>query len=175
VAPYNAGFCDDVLGRDGSKYSASSTASPFILNGIEMMVGGYAVLANQIINYTPTSVEVWICNDCSKYSATPTLGDYEKSVFSLSRTNNAWQYISEMDIDFYGDIPCLVQTASVASSSTRYGDAMYTKDSTASGFYECRAFGYLGIGAFNGLAGLSGNASLSNSYWNCLARLSTLN
>lgn len=172
--PWNAGSCDDVLGVDGSPTSVTSGKEPFIINGIEMMVGGYEVLQNVIIyndNSDPLDykIQVWACYDCTKY-ATSITADYDLVGYELAQTNNSWQYIKETKVD-PNHPSILVATQVGASSTTGYGDGLYT-DSPTTGTRVWLSLGYLNNGSLAGLRCLGANGSLGSSYWAFLARMS---
>jgi hypothetical protein len=170
--PWNSGGCDDVLGQDGSPYDNLSGKEPFAINGIEVMVGGYEVIQNLIINNDNTGtykIEVYACYDCHNY-ATSITSNYDLVGYQLAQTNNAWQYVSKIAID-ENNPSVIVPIESAAGSTTGFGDGIYTNSPT-SGTRVWRSFGYLSGGVRCGLRCLSGYDSLASSYWTILPRLS---
>jgi len=170
--PWNSGGCDDVLGQDGSPYNNLSGKEPFIINGIEVMVGGYEVIQNLIINNDNTGtykIEVYACYDCHNY-ATSITSNYDLVGYQLTQTNNAWQYISKIAID-ENNPSVIVPVESLAGSSTGFGDGIYT-NSPVTGTRVWRSFGLLSVGARCGLRCLVGSDSLAGSGWYVLPRLS---
>ena len=97
--PWRSGGCDNVLGQDGSPMNNTSGKEPFIINGIEIMVGGYEVLQNLIIYNNNTDVEnykiqVYACYDCHNYATSPNV-NYDLVAKELAETNSAWSYITK--------------------------------------------------------------------------------
>ena len=172
--PWNSGACDNVLGQDGSPYSNSSSKEPFVINGIEMMAGGYEVLQNLIIYNNNTAaenyrIELFACYDCHKYSTSPT-SDYDLVGQELTQTNNSWQYISKLGIDSLHP-SILVPVESGATSTTGFADGIYT-NAPVTGYRVWPSLGNLLLGAIAGLRCLGAASSLTYSYWNILGRLS---
>ena len=130
--PWNSGGCDNVLGVDGSPYNNLSGKEPFIINGIEMMVGGYEVLQNLIIsnNAVDNRIDVYVNYDCKTY-ATSITSAYDL-VGQLAITNNAWQYGSKMVMTNNHPTVILI-TETNASSTTGTGDAIYTNPPSVGG------------------------------------------
>ena len=119
--PWNSGSCDNVLGQDGSPYNPMYNKEPFIINGIEMMTGGYEILQNLIIhnNNTDNRVDVYANYDCHTYATSPT-SNYGL-VGQIVSTNNTWQYLSEIEIkDSHPSIILPAETG--ASSTTGFAD-----------------------------------------------------
>ena len=170
--PWNSGGCDDVLGQDGSPYNNLSSKEPFIINGIEIMVGGYEVIQNLIINNDNTGtykIEVYACYDCHNY-ATSITSDYDLVGYQLAQTNNAWQYLSKIGIDD-NNPSVIVPIETDAGSTTGFADGIYT-NSPVTGTRVWRSFGYLNYGVFCGLRSLLASDSLASSRWHILGRLS---
>ena len=172
--PWNTGSCDDVLGTDGSPYSNTSSKEPFIINGIEMMVGGYEILQNLIIynnNTDPDNykIQVYACYDCTKY-ATSFTEDYDLVGYELAQTEQTWKYISKLGID-PNHPSVMVPTGTEASSTTGFADGVYT-NTPITGTRVWRSLGYLSNGALAGLRCLGANGWLSDSSWYILGRLS---
>lgn len=172
--PWRSGSCDNVLGQDGSPYSNTSGKEPFIINGIEMMVGGYEVLQNLIIynNNTDSNnykIQVYACYDCRKYATSPT-NDYDLVGHELVQTDQAWKYISKIEID-PAHPTVMVPVETEASSTTGFADGAYT-NAPVTGYRAWPSLGNLTVGALAGLRCLRALASLGNSYWYLLGRLS---
>jgi hypothetical protein len=169
--PWYTGSCDNVLGQDGSPNSNTSGKEPFIINGIEMMVGGYEVLQNLIIlnNAADNRIDVYANYDCTTY-ATSVTSAYDL-VGQLAQTNNSWKYGSKMVIPRNHPSVILI-TEAEASSTTGTGDGIYTNPPSAGGTRAWRSRGYLGHGASAGLRCLLASSALSAAYWFILGRLS---
>ena len=172
--PWNSGGCDDVLGQDGSPHDNLSNKEPFVINGIEVMVGGYEVIQNLIINNDNTDtenykIEVYACYDCHNY-ATSITSDYGLLGYQLAQTNNSWQYLSKIGID--GNNPSvIVPIETDAGSTTGFADGIYT-NLPVTRTRVWRSFGFLGNGAVCGLRYLYADNALTYLHWNFLGRLS---
>ena len=169
--PWNSGGCDSVLGQDGSPYNNLSGKEPFIINGIEMMVGGYEILQNLIIvnNSVDNRIDVYANYDCMTYTTSIT-DDYDL-VGQLAQTNNTWQYGSKMTIAQNHPSVILV-TETNASSTTGTGDGIYTNPPSVGGTRGWRSLGDLSLGSVCGLRCLSASGGLSSAGWSILGRLS---
>lgn len=170
--PWISGACDNVLGQDGSPTNNTNSREPFIINGIEMMVGGYEIIQNLIISNENTGafkIKVYACYDCKKYATSPT-ADYDLVAYELAQTNEAWSYITKIGIDDKHP-SVLIPIAGGGSSTTGFADGLYTNAPTT-GYREWRSLGYLYFGAFAGLRCLSASVGLTSSNWYILGRLS---
>jgi hypothetical protein len=171
--PYNTGVCDDVLGQDGSPYSNASGKEPFVINGIEVLVGGYEILQNLIIYNDNTGAEYHIkayaCYDCKKYATSPT-ADYDLVGYELAQTNASWSYITKIGVDD-NHPSVLVPIETGASSTTGFADGLYT-NLPITGYRGWRSLGALSTGARAGLRCLDALYALAVSGWVLLGRLS---
>lgn len=169
--PWNSGGCDKVLGTDGSPYNNQSGKEPFIIGGIEMMVGGYEVLQNLIIlnNAVDNRIDVYANYDCKTY-ATSITSDYDLAG-QLAQTNNVWKYGSKMVMPSLHPSIILV-TEAEASSTTGNGDGIYTNPPSVGGTRVWLSLGSLSLGALIGLRCLSARDSLAGASWPFLGRLS---
>ena len=172
--PWNSGSCDNVLGTDGSPYSNTSGKEPFVINGIEMMVGGYEVLQNLIIYNDNTDVnnykiQVFACYDCTKY-ATAQNADYDLVGYELVQTAQVWKYLSKIGIDS-NHPSILVPIEAEASSTTGFGDGIHT-NIPVTGARVWLSLGVLADGAVTGLRCLVADYSWAAAGWVVLGRLS---
>ena len=172
--PWTSGACDNVLGQDGSPTSNTSGKEPFIINGIEMMVGGYEVLQNLIIynnNTDPDNykIQVYACYDCRKYATSPT-NDYDLVGHELVQTDQAWKYISKIEID-PAHPTVMVPVEAEASSTTGFADGVYT-NTPVTGYRAWRSLGRLADRADAGLRCLTASGSPAAANWAILGRLS---
>ena len=169
--PWNSGGCDGVLGQDGSPYNTQSGKEPFIINGIEMMIGGYEILQNLIIhnNNADNRTDVYANYDCRTYATSPT-GDYDL-VGQIVATGNVWKYGSKMVISD-AHPPIILVTETEASSTTGTGDGIYTNPPSAGGYREWQSLGHLAYGAICGFRSLLAHRSLATASWSVLGRLS---
>jgi len=171
---WGSGACDDVMGNDGSPNDANSGKEPLIINGIEIMHGGYEVIQNLIIyndNTDPLDYQIkaYICYDCKKYATSPTQ-DYNLIAKRLVQTNNSWQYMSKGEIDT-AHPSVIIPTEANAGSTTGFADGVYTNSPTT-GSRVWPSLGSLSLGALVGFFYLLGGSGLANSSWAFLGRLS---
>lgn len=173
--PWRSGFSTNLLGRDGSPNNLTNSKNPASLDGIEFMVGAYDVIGNVIASYDSTEkvYDYYVCNDSTKLTTdTSNLSNYiHSSVKTNCTTNNAWNYIADIDLDLTSGLCIGSNVGGTNTSSSRgFCDGYYV--SSASGFRELLAFGLLHGGAVAGVSCVSGGSALSYSGWHCLSRLS---
>ena len=172
-----SGFSDRILGRNGSVGSNTNGKHGFVFNGVEMMVGGYEVAGNAIMNIADSTGkrEVYVTNDSTKLSGTYSTitSRYTKSDLAIQPTNlNAWNYITEYGFDLTNGLAVPTQAGQSGSGSgVGYADGLYV-DSGTSGQREFLWLGDLSSGASAGLSFLLANNGITNGYWIILARLS---
>ena len=173
--PWRSGFSTNLLGRDGSPNNLTNSKNPASLDGIEFMVGAYDVIGNVIASYDSTEkvYDYYVCNDSTKLTTdTSNLSNYiHSSVKTNCTTNNAWNYIADVDLDLTSGLCIGSNVGGTNTSSSRgFCDGYYV--SSASGFRELRAFGGLTNGADAGVSCVRGTSALSATGWTCLSRLS---
>ena len=173
--PWRSGFSTNLLGRDGSPNNLTNSKNPASLDGIEFMVGAYDVIGNVIASYDSTEkvYDYYVCNDSTKLTTdTSNLSNYiHSSVKTNCTTNNAWNYIADVDLDLTSGLCIGSNVGGTNTSSSRgFCDGYYV--SSASGFRELRAFGLLSRGADAGVSCVHGSDSLSHAGWHFLSRLS---
>lgn len=173
--PWRSGFSTNLLGRDGSPNNLTNSKNPASLDGIEFMVGAYDVIGNVIASYDSNEkvYDYYVCNDSTKLTTdTSNLSNYiHSSVKTNCTTNNAWNYIADVDLDLTSGLCIGSNVGGTNTSSSRgFCDGYYV--SSASGFRELPAFGYLAYWATAGVSFVSGSITLSASWWSCLSRLS---
>lgn len=166
TAPYYSGYCDSVLGSDGSPISRTSGKEPFVIQGIECMVGAYEVLADVILKGSPTQ-EVWVCYDSEDYDTSIT-SDYVK-VGEFTGTASADNWTKEFL--YAGGL--LLPQGSGADSSKGIGDPWYLPAASSS-LYEWLGVGTLSNGACGGLSHVRGGNGLSSAFWHIASRLSLI-
>lgn len=173
--PWRSGFSTNLLGRDGSPNNLTNSKNPASLDGIEFMVGAYDVIGNVIASYDSTEkvYDYYVCNDSTKLTTdTSNLSNYiHSSVKTNCTTNNAWNYIADVDLDLTSGLCIGSNVGGTNTSSSRgFCDGYYV--SSASGFRELPAFGSLTSGAPAGVSCVGGYDALSLTGWACLSRLS---
>lgn len=172
-----SGYSDYILGRTGSIGSNTNGKHGFVLDGIELNVGGYEVAGNAFMDIINSSGdrEVYYTNDASKLTGTVSTAKttYKKSnlVIRPSKLNN-WNYITEYGFDTTDGIAVPTKAGESGSgSATGYADGLYI-DSGTSGQREFLWLGGLYLGADAGLSCLLASNALTDGYWTILARLS---
>ena len=171
---WKSGTTDAVLGNDGSPVSNTSGVYPYKLQGIEVMVGGYEVMADVIMNEATSGGHSYYTPHVVKRSAnqsTSITANYA-ALTNLAVANPStagWQYIKRLGFQdgvFYQKY--------VGGGSTQYTkDGFYMDADGTTGTREWLAFGRLSSGSGGaGLSCLTGDGGLGAGIWYCLARLS---
>ena len=179
---YRSGFSDNVKGRTGcpcfTKSGLTNGKYPIVFQGIEMMVGGYEVGSNVVLDISDgsgISRDVYVTNDATKLSSN--IETVRKTYTKLSEPitvskTNSWNYITAMFLDLVnGAIIPSKSGLTNSGSNTGFADGIYA-DAATSGQREWLVFGSLGGGAICGLSCLLAGSGLSNAWWFILSRLS---
>ncbi|MBQ8892566.1 MAG: hypothetical protein IJ068_06870 [Bacilli bacterium] len=172
-----SGYSDYILGRNGSIGSNTNGKHGFVLDGIEIAVGGYEVAGNAFMDIVNASGdrEVYYTNDSTKLTGTVATAKstYEKSDLVIRPASlNGWKYITEYGFDTKDGIAVPTNAGqSGAGSAVGYADALNV-DTGTSGQREFLLLGYLISGAYAGLSCVHANSSLTSGDWVILARLS---
>ena len=173
-----SGYSDQILGRDGSLgKTATDQRYPIVISGIELMVGGYEIPANVMMDIKGSGIvrDVYITNDATKLSTNTTtiMSTWNKSQYQIKGTNaNNWNFITAVGIDIkYGGIFPTASGQSGSGTGTGFADGVYF-DGNTSGQREFRALGGLWGGGGAGLSCLFADADWSRAGWHCLGRLS---
>ena len=178
---WQSGFSDDVLDRDGcpceTKTQLTTGKFPMVIQGIEIMVGGYETYGNAFMDIVDATGkrEVYIQNDASLLTTNMTTAKttYKKSPYAIQPTKlNSWNYITRIDFDLENG--AFVQTnvgQDGSSTTTGFADGVYV-DNASSGQREFLGFGDLGNGSTAGLSFLNASLGVGAAYWYILARLS---
>lgn len=178
---WQSGFSDDVLDRDGcpceTKTQLTNGKFPMVIQGIEIMVGGYETYANAFMDIVDATGkrEIYIQNDASQLTTNMTTAKttYKKSPYAIQPTKlNSWNYITRIDFDLENGT--FVQTnigQDGSSTTTGFADGVYV-DNASSGQREFLGFGSLGLGSSAGLSFLDATHGVGSAHWDILARLS---
>lgn len=178
---WRSGFSDDVLDRDGCpceiKTQLVNGKFPMVIQGIEIMVGGYETYANAFMDIVDATGkrEVYIQNDASLLTTNMTTAKttYKKSPYAIQPTKlNSWNYITRIDFDLENGT--FVQTnigQDGSSTTTGFADGVYI-DNASSGQREFLGFGCLWAGSIAGLSFLNAYYGVGLADWYFLARLS---
>ncbi len=166
--PWFTGSCDEVEG-DGSMGSNTNGKYPFVIQGIECMVGCYEVLGDVIIHSDGESGWIpYICND-SRNEATSFTSDYVSTGLSLPvDSNDSWKYPLYPE----NGNGLLFGTTTGGSQSAGLCDGHYTNKVTTSGDREWLSFGILLHGGNAGVWGVAGSIALSGVAWGIGSRRS---
>ena len=165
---WRSGSCDNVLGVDGSPTNCTSGKEPFIIQGIECMVGAYEVYADAIFKLESADgvfkITPWICKKASEITNNAIGSAYKALSYSLTPPTSAgWRYISSMGFD--PAHPCANFPDGLdANSNTGYRAGFYSENAT-NGLREWLAVGYLWLGALAALGCAASANGLGYARW----------
>lgn len=177
---WESGFSDDILGRDGcfcqTKSQISSMLYPSVIQGIELMVGGYEVPGNTFMDIVDgLTRDVYVCIDSTKLTTNVTTAKetYVKLAKQMTvERNNEWNYETEIFIDTENGVNIITKAgASGSGTNTGFCDGIYF-DAAETGQREFLLLGNLGAGGLSGAFYSYCDSWLGNSWWHILARLS---
>ena len=170
TSPYYSGWNDNVLGRDGSRYSPTSGKEPGMIQGVEFMNGSYLIVSDELWQWSQDANENY-CFDCYKCYDQSKVGsaineNYEKVnvptlVFPKDTAAWTWKYITDNAIN--DDV--LWPEATNASGSGVGVGAGFFCGPAASGVRAAWCFGNLDHGGFAGVPCRYSNAGVSYAYW----------
>ncbi|MBR1540952.1 MAG: collagen-like protein [Clostridia bacterium] len=170
-----SGYSDRILGRNGSVGSNTNGRHGAVLDGIEFMVGGYEVLGNAFMDIVDSTGrrEIYLTNDSSKITTSIATAktNYKKSDYAIQPTTlNAWNYITEEELDLENGIAVPTESGQSGSGSgVGFADAIYV-DSGTSGQREVLCFGDLLHGSPAGVSYVAAILSVGSAYWLILGR-----
>lgn len=176
---WESGFSDDILGRDGcpcqTKSQISSMLYPSVIQGIELMVGGYEVPGNTFMDIVDgLTRDVYVCTDSTKLTTNVTTAKetYVKLAKQMTvERNNEWNYGTEIFIDTENGMNIITKAgASGSGTSTGFCDGIYF-DTAETEQREFRLLGNLWNGSAAGTFYSNCNNRLGNTRWNILARI----
>lgn len=177
---WESGFSDDILGRDGcfcqTKSQISSMLYPSVIQGIELMVGGYEVPGNTFMDIVDgLTRDVYVCTDSTKLTTNVTTAKetYVKLAKQMTvERNNKWNYGTEIFIDTENGMN-IITKAGASGSGTNTGscDGIYF-DAAETGQREFLLRGSLWDGDASGAFFSLCNYGLGLAGWYVLARLS---
>lgn len=177
---WKSGFSDEILGRDGCPCQTKSQipwiSYPSVIQGIELMVGGYEVPGNTFMDIVDgLTRDVYVCTDSTKLTTNVTTAKetYVKLAKQMTvERNNGWNYGTEIFIDTENGMNIITKAgASGSGTSTGFCDGIYF-DAAASGQREFLLLGYLWHRSTGGAFYSYCNSGLGNAWWPVLARLS---
>lgn len=177
---WESGFSDDILGRDGcfcqTKSQISSMLYPSVIQGIELMVGGYEVPGNTFMDIVDgLTRDVYVCIDSTKLTTNVTTAKetYVKLAKQMTvERNNEWNYGTEIFIDTENEMNIITKAgASGSGTNTGFCDGIYF-DAAETGQREFLLLGDLGSGGVGGAFCSHCISGLGRAWWFVLARLS---
>ena len=170
TSPYYSGWNDNVLGRDGSRYSPTSGKEPGMIQGVEFMNGSYLIVSDELWQWSQDANENY-CFDCYKCYDQSKVGsaineNYEKVnvptlVFPKDTAAWSWKYITDNAIN--DDV--LWPEATNASGSGVGVGAGFLYVPAASGVRSAWVWGYLIAGGNGGVSCRSSSYWVSNAGW----------
>ena len=170
TAPYYSGWNDNVLGRDGSRYSPTSGKEPGMIQGVEFMNGSYLIVSDELWQWSQDANENY-CFDCYKCYDQSKVGsaineNYEKVnvptlVFPKDTAAWTWKYITDNAIN--DDV--LWPEATNASGSGVGVGAGFCCVPAASGVRAAWCFGFLSGGGVAGVPCRHSYLWVSSAYW----------
>lgn len=172
-----SGYSDKILGRTGSVGSNTNGKHGMVLDGIEIMVGGYEVTGNAFLNIVDAAGtrELYYTNDSSKLTTNMTnaMATYKKATSKMKTESlNGWKSITKMEFDTKNGIALQTECGKSGSgTSVGYADSVYF-DTVTSGQRELLWLGLLHSTAHAGLSCANAGDTVSLSSWYVLARLS---
>ena len=177
---WESGFSDEILGRDGcpcqTKSQISSMLYPSVIQGIELMVGGYEVPGNTFMDIVDgLTRDVYVCTDSTKL--TTNVDTAKETYVKLAKQmtverNSEWNYGTEIFIDTENGMNIVTKAgASGSGTNTGFCDGIYF--STAeTGQREFLLLGALGSRGASGAFCAHCVDWLGAAGWYILARLS---
>lgn len=177
---WESGFSDEILGRDGclcqTKSQISSMLYPSVIQGIELMVGGYEVSGNTFMDIVDgLTRDVYVCTDSTKLTTNVTTAKetYVKLAKQMTvERNNEWNYGTEIFIDTENGMNIITKAgASGSGTSTGFCDGIYF-DTAETGQREFLLLGLLWLGGACGAFCAFCYGGLGAAGWSILARLS---
>ena len=169
TSPYYSGWNDNVLGRDGSRYSPTSGKEPGMIQGVEFMNGSYLIVSDELWQWSTDAdgnynFDCFKCYDQSKVGSAIN-ENYEQitgaHLVYPAGTGGAWTYITDNIID--DDV--LWPEATIATGSGVGVGAGFYRDPAASGVRAAWCFGSLNYGGSGSVSCRSSNSWVSSANW----------
>ena len=170
TSPYYSGWNDNVLGRDGSRYSPTSGKEPGMIQGVEFMNGSYLIVSDELWQWSQDANENY-CFDCYKCYDQSKVGsaineNYEKVnvptlVFPKDTAAWSWKYITDNAIN---DDVLWPEATNASGSGVGVGAGFYYVPA-ASGVRSAWVWGHLGDGGGGGVSCRGSGSWVSDAYW----------
>ena len=170
TSPYYSGWNDNVLGRDGSRYSPTSGKEPGMIQGVEFMNGSYLIVSDELWQWSQDANENY-CFDCYKCYDQSKVGsaineNYEKVnvptlVFPKDTAAWTWKYITDNAIN---DDVLWPEATNASGSGVGVGAGFFCVPA-ASGVRAAWCFGDLNNGGNAGVPCRHSYFGASNAVW----------
>ena len=169
TSPYYSGWNDNVLGRDGSRYSPTSGKEPGMIQGVEFMNGSYLIVSDELWQWSTDAdgnynFDCFKCYDQSKVGSAIN-ENYEQitgaHLVYPAGTGAAWVYITDNIID---DDVLWPEATTATGSGVGVGAGFY-RSPAASGVRAAWCFGYLSRGGYGGVPCRASNLWVSAASW----------
>ena len=170
TSPYYSGWNDNVLGRDGSRYSPTSGKEPGMIQGVEFMNGSYLIVSDELWQWSQDANENY-CFDCYKCYDQSQVGsaineNYKKVnvptlVFPKDTAAWSWKYITDNAIN---DDVLWPEATNASGSGVGVGAGFYCVPA-ASGVRSAWVWGYLSDGGYDGVSCRRSDLWVSNASW----------
>ena len=168
--PWRTGSTDDVPGNDGSPYSNTNSKEPCKIQGIEIMLGLYEVLADVTLNQDTEKYTVYANRKASEIASDGS-GANPAILGTITKDATAnWDYVAELNWDENSPESYMLGKTFGASPSTGYRAGVYRDGVSTTGWREWMVAGYLNYGSISGFACAHLINDPSYSYWNISAR-----
>lgn len=169
TAPWRSGCCDSVPGGLGCPTSYTSQKEPFVIQGIECMLGAYEVLGNVIISNDGATGWVPYVNHDTKAEAKSLTDAYVACGAALPTDDaDSWKY-PLWDAESQG---LLVPRGTGGSTGAGLCDGACVNKLTATGTREWLFLGGLWNGASAGLRCVNAGNGLGWAGWYIASRIS---
>jgi len=170
TSPYYSGWNDNVLGRDGSRYSPTSGKEPGMIQGVEFMNGSYLIVSDELWQWSQDANENY-CFDCYKCYDQSKVGsaineNYEKVnvptlVFPKDTAAWSWKYITDNAIN---DDVLWPEATNASGSGVGVGAGFYCVPA-ASGVRSAWVWGILDVGGIGGVSCRHSSPWVSIASW----------
>lgn len=170
TSPYYSGWNDNVLGRDGSRYSPTSGKEPGMIQGVEFMNGSYLIVSDELWQWSQDANENY-CFDCYKCYDQSKVGsaineNYEKVnvptlVFPKDTAAWSWKYIADNAIN---DDVLWPEATNASGSGVGVGAGFYCVPA-ASGVRSAWVWGSLDVGGSDGVSCRRSYSWVSTASW----------
>ena len=171
TSPYYSGWNDNILGRDGSRYSPTSGKEPGMIQGVEFMNGSYLIVSDELWQWSQDAEEnyrfsCYKCYDQSKVGSEIN-GNYKKVdvpilVFPKDTPAWSWKYITDNAIN---DDVLWPEATNASGSGVGVGAGFYYGPA-ASGVRSAWVWGSLNHGGIGSVSCRYSDGWVSYAYWN---------